>query len=188
MAKAAVRESPTEPSAEPASPENVAVLAQRMTELEEKLAASEARVQELENPPTLPAPTPPSRRIFVAPAHKNERVLVQPGKVVSRPNPSAAMDADIRRDGDIWAHFRDGILVTDDPTVISWCEGHSDFCRDALHPRTKAWATLIEAQMVTSTQEARLPKNMDIGRLLEGDVTALVPGESIVDRARQRGE
>ena len=185
--KASTAETLTEMAAksEPSEgePTDVEALVREKVELEEKLRVSQGRVAELEHPPKPPEPTLPSRRIFVAPAHRNEKVLVKPGKVITRVNPGSPMDTDVRRDGDVWARFQEGILVTEDPDVVAWCEARPDFCRDARNPQTRAWAVMVEAQMETSTQESRIPKSVDIGRLLEGDISALAPGSSIVDRA-----
>lgn len=167
-------------------PINVAALVREKIELEEKLAASQSRVQELESPPAPPEPAAPTSHTFVAPAHLNEKVLVKAGVVKMRSNPGSPMDMAVQRDGDIWARFQDGILVTEDPLIIAWCVAHPEFCRDAADPQTKAWAILVEAQTETSSRDSRLPKNMDIGRLLAGDVTALAPEGSIVDRALRR--
>lgn len=188
MARTPVKESPTEPAAEPAPVSDVEALVQEKTALEERLATALAELEANKQrvlKESLPA-TPGPRRVFVAPAHQNEKILVKAGTPITRPNPAAAMDMVIRRDGDIWARFQDGILSTEEPEVIAWCEAHSNFCRDAEHPQTRAWAVMTEAQMETSTQESRIPKNVDIGKLLEGDISALAPGSSIVDRARER--
>jgi len=142
------------------------------------------------------------QRTFVSPAHKNEKFLVQAGKIVqAAPNSfSGGLPIDLRRDGDVWAEFHDGILLTEDPVVIAWCEANDgspipaiteddevtyepDICKDAEDPQARAWVALKENTLETSTKTASLPRDMDVGKVLRGEVEAISTGNSLVDRA-----
>ena len=140
-------------------------------------------------------------RRFVSPAHKNEQFII-PGTVVQAPPNafSGGMPIDLRRDGDVVVRFNNGILITDDPKVIEWCEARDgtvletdletgeatvcepDICRDAEDPQTRAWVALVENTLNTSTKEATLPRGLDVGKVLRGEQTA-VSGGSLVDQA-----
>jgi hypothetical protein len=156
-----------------------------------KMADLEALVQTaLKNAPKPPAEEtagpPPGTRVFVAPAYPNMRVLVKQGKLIQAPSPDGPRD--IRREGDVWAKFVGGILVTDDPDVIAWCEAHHDVCRDAYDPKTEVWVALVQAQRETATSEAKLPPGLDVEKLLEGDIAGLGGLTDLVKNARSAAE
>ncbi len=154
------------------------------------LLADQARLEEViaKLVKGAPAPAeassvPEGTRSFVAPAHPNGKFLVRQGKLIQAPSPEGPRD--IRREGDVWAKFTSGVLVTDDPDVIAWCEKHPELCRDAFDPETEVWAALIEAQRETATRGASLPPSLDVSKLLRGDLSGLGNLSSLTTRARQ---
>lgn len=68
----------------------------------------------------------------------------------------------VKRESDVWAKFINGVLVTDKPEVIKWCDEHPTICRRSDDPATKAWATLKDLQTHRANRE-RLhdPSEMD---------------------------
>lgn len=109
-------------------------------------------------------------RVFVSPQQKDTSFLVKPGTLVSFRDPNSPTGTrDVRRDGDIWAVFTGGYLVTSDSLVIAWAEAHPDICRDARDPRTAAWAALKERQMPAGNREALIEPSMDIDGIVFGD-------------------
>lgn len=96
--------------------------------------------------------------------HANSRFLVTPGKLVTgplHPGVPLGMTPASHREGDVWAQFSNGVLVTDDPTVISWCEAHPKVCRDARNPLTQAWAAIKEMQARVNNRDAVLDGSLD---------------------------
>jgi hypothetical protein len=100
---------------------------------------------------------------FVAAAeYANRDHLVVQGKPVYRPQEGATSPWMRSRDGDVWAKFVEGILVTDDLQVIEWCDAHPKICRRSDDPMTKSWATLKELQARRANREQLLdPSTMD---------------------------
>ncbi len=94
---------------------------------------------------------------YVASAtHANSRWLVRPGKVVATAVPAGVTTGIIplvKRDGDIWAKFVNGVMVTEDPIVIKWCGENTDICRRSDDPMTKGWATLKNLQARKANRE-----------------------------------
>ncbi len=79
-----------------------------------------------------------------APEYANEKILVHVGKEVRAPQEGVQFPGVRRRDGDIKAAFSNGVLVTNDPVVIKWCDDNPTKCRRADDPLTPSWATLKE--------------------------------------------
>jgi hypothetical protein len=97
---------------------------------------------------------------FVAAAeHATSDWLVEAGKLVKAPIPAGSTSGIVplvRRDGDVWAKFSNGVLVTKDPKVIKWCDEHSKICRRSSDPVTKGWATLKELEARKANREKLL--------------------------------
>ena len=87
---------------------------------------------------------------YVAAAeYANSRWLVVPGKAIAAPitaGGTPGMIPLVRREGDIWAKFVNGVMVTEDLAVIAWCDERTDICRRTSDPMTKSWATLKSLQ------------------------------------------
>ena len=94
---------------------------------------------------------------YVASAeHANSRWLVKSGKVISTAVPAGVTTSIIplvTRQGDIWAKFVNGVMVTEDPDVIQWCSDNTDKCRRSDDPMTKGWATLKNLQARKANRE-----------------------------------
>ncbi len=107
-------------------------------------------------------------RAFVSTAaHANTRILVNPdGAKVVNASPVAGaplgLIPSVRRDGDIWADFTEGVLVTKDPQVIAWCEANAKICRDASDPRTKMWVQMKNMQTQTPSRDVTLDPTIDV--------------------------
>jgi hypothetical protein len=118
------------------------------------------------------------RAFVAAKAYANYQVLVKEGTPVKLP-PSAMVTAGVegtlRRDGDIYARFRNGVLVTDVPEIIEWCLKHPDICQDADDPRAAAWASLKAGQTKTATSEATTDPGLDVTSLIFPDATPKTP-------------
>jgi hypothetical protein len=134
-------------------------------------------------------------RTFVSPAYKNQEFLIVAGKVISAPPNafSGGMPIDLRRDGDVWAKFVSGVLQTDNPVIIAWCEANDgsvledgevepDICRDVNDPQTRAWVALVEQTLNTGSKDATMPPGTDVGKILRGEATP-VGGSELMDRA-----
>lgn len=92
--------------------------------------------------------------------HANSRFLVKAG-VPTQAAPVAGSTLGIpplvNRVGDVWAIFTAGILVTDDPLVIKWCEENPTKCRRSDDPMTKSWATLKALSTDKANRERLVP-------------------------------
>jgi hypothetical protein len=86
----------------------------------------------------------------------NHRWLVKAGEPVYLRQEGATSPGMRSRDGDVWAKFVNGVLVTDKPEVIAWCEAHPTICRRETDPSTKAWATLKALQTRLANRERLL--------------------------------
>lgn len=124
---------------------------------------------------------------FAAPALMNNRVLVRrdPNMVANEP------DVDRK---DVWAKFQDGMCITRDKEVIAWLKAHSTsseeshalyhvemdqveratncphfaICRSVDDPNYNAWVDLEQRKQATPSEEAQLPKDFSLERLLAG--------------------
>jgi len=135
----------------------------------------------------------PGLRVFISPQHPNTSFLVKGGTVVSFRDPNSPTGKrDVSRDGDIWAEFHNGVLATDDPEVIAWCEAHGPYadahvayhkekgtdprrcqvrvglCCDASNPMAEAWAEFKAAQVPLANREATMPPGIDVDKILTG--------------------
>ena len=100
------------------------------------------------------APGNPELVAFVASSeHANRDWLVVQGTPVYKKEEGATSPGMRSRDGDVWAKFVDGILVTDDPRVIAWCDENTKICRRADDPMTKSWATIKALQARRANRE-----------------------------------
>jgi len=103
-------------------------------------------------------------------AHLNTEFMVEPGTPVKLP-PSPYTPPGVvsisHREGDVVARFVGGILTTNDPQVIDWCDNHPTICRPAADPRTKGWLALKNTQVATSTREAQ-NHDLDADELMFG--------------------
>lgn len=133
-------------------------------------------------------------RAYVAPVERNTRYLVKAGEPVAIRDPNSPTGERLtQRKGDIFVDFVDGICVLDDsdPDFVlkaDWCDAHSALCRDITDPFTEAWAYMTELKHETSSQSARLPKDINIEKILRGDPSGNVVPHSTVERARERAE
>ncbi len=99
------------------------------------------------------------------PEHANKRWLVKAGtpiKTAMAAGGSVGVIPLVTREGDVWAKFVNGVLVTDDPVIITWCDEHPAICRRSDDPATKGWATLKELSVHRSNRERLLdPSDMN---------------------------
>lgn len=121
---------------------------------EERKAAATALDQASVAPP--PEELRRMKSFVSAREHANASFLVKAG--IPTPLPAAfaagsSVQPLARREGDKWAHFVGGILVTDDPDIIAWCEIHPKVCRDSANPMTKVWATIKDMQARLSNRD-----------------------------------
>lgn len=124
-------------------------------------------------------------RGFAAPIEQNSRILVKPGKLVQiRDASSPTGMRDASRQGDKFAHFTNGVLVTDDPDIIKWCEEHPKTCRDVEDPMTSTWYMMRSAQIATKNREATLPSEVNVDAALAGDLSQLGGETKAVAAAR----
>jgi len=113
---------------------------------------------------------------YVAAAqHANSRWLVHPGEVVKAAIAAGVTTGIIplvKRDGDIWAKFVNGVMVTDDPAIIKWCGENTDKCRRSDDPMTKGWATLKNLQARKANREQLVdPSEMNADEAFPADLT-----------------
>jgi hypothetical protein len=103
------------------------------------------------------APTAESLVAYVAAGeHANSKFLVKAGEAVKGPasaNTSPGVISLWRREGDIWAKFVNGVMVTDDPLVMAWCSKNPTICRRSDDPLTKSWATIKDLQTKKANRE-----------------------------------
>ncbi len=113
-------------------------------------------------------------RTFVAAKQfENHKFLVVVGtNIVAAPHAGTPIGVQpiVRREGDVWARFTNGVLVTNEDKVISWCEEHPKMCRDAADPRTGPWATLKEMQTQTPSREVTLENSFDVDAAIFPDI------------------
>ena len=115
---------------------------------------------------TVAAPVDEALVSYVAAGeYANRDFLVVAGKPVAIPITAGSTPGVIpliKREGDVWAKFSSGVLVTDDPRVIKWCDEHPTICRRSDDPMTKGWSTLKELQTRRANREQLLdPTSMD---------------------------
>jgi hypothetical protein len=134
---------------------------------------------------------------FVNPTEPTTRYLVRKGEVVRlRDQNSATGFRDTSREtpgepekSDKWAVFRGGILVTDDPEIIAWCQEHDTICRDANAPGTEFWFNVKRAQIPLANQDPSLDQGIDVDAALRGEGIAPTKGQGgAVSSARQFAE
>ncbi|KKN83855.1 hypothetical protein LCGC14_0295080 [marine sediment metagenome] len=112
------------------------------------------------------APTEESLVAYVAAGeHANSKFLVKAGVVIKAPmtaNTPLGMTPLSSREGDVWAKFVNGVMVTDDPLVIKWCSERPAICRRSDDPLTKSWATIKDLQTKKANRELLIdPSAMD---------------------------
>ncbi len=133
--------------------------------------------------------------------HANSRWLVVPGKAIAAPitaGGTPGMIPLVRREGDVWAKFINGVMVTDNADVIEWCKNHTKICRRSDDPMTKSWATLKSLQARRANRERLLDSSeMDadeafpagmIGSLQEQAAKSGSPGAAAVESAETTKE
>ena len=89
--------------------------------------------------------------------YANSRWLIKPGKPVAAPIGSGTtpgMIPLVKREGDVFAKFVNGVLVTKDPDILKWCSEHTTVCRRSDDPMTKGWATLKSLQAKRANRES----------------------------------
>lgn len=103
------------------------------------------------------APADSNLVAYVAAAeHANLEKLVKAGNPIAAPMSASGPTGVIplmKREGDVWAKFVNGILVTDDPVVIKWCDENPSICRRESDPMTKGWATLNELSVQKANRD-----------------------------------
>lgn len=131
-------------------------------------------------------------RQFVSPHQPNSKYLAIVGKARAVPLSvnSNGIEILIDRQGDKWAEFASGVLTTDDPDVIEWCEAHTGDpkAHDAYHrahgmrnprdcgapvglcmpegPNVGVWAKLKELTISTANHDVQIPPEIDIDALV----------------------
>ena len=130
------------------------------------------------------------KRAFVFPLHINFKQLVRAGTEPSFELQARNPGTYSRRFGDVWLHVQGGILIIDPDTEegalqLEWCEANPSICRDAMEPQTEIWAALKEAQTPTPRKEPSLPQNIDVDKVMAGDMSGFMEAESIAARARR---
>ncbi len=88
--------------------------------------------------------------------HANSKWLVKHGtpvKVAIAAGVTTGIIPLVKREGDIWAKFVNGVMVTDVKEVIDWCSENTDKCRRSDDPMTKSWATLKNLQARKANRE-----------------------------------
>ena len=107
------------------------------------------------------APPPDGVYAYVASDEfANSRFLVkagEPTKAMPQAGSTAGIMPLVNRIGDIWAVFTAGILVTEDPLVIAWCEENQKKCRRSDDPMTKPWATIKGLSTDRANRERLVP-------------------------------
>jgi len=185
-------------------------------QVEARNAATAAAAAGIEQAKKAGKGPPPLRgvRVFICPQQPNSLFLVKAGTVISFRDPNSPTGKrDASREGDIWAEFIEGVLSSDDPEVIAWCEAHSvdealhqvyhrergqkscpiktGLCCDAAHPMAEIWADMKSAQMPLANREATMPPGTEVDKLLTGGVPAHQaggPGDKLVTAARARAK
>ncbi len=122
--------------------------------------------EDLQSKDTIAAPEAEAYKTFVSSEEfHNTRFLAKAGVAVKAPilaGSTSGIVPLVTRDGDLFAEFHSGVLVTKVPEVIVWCEEHPSVCRDATDPRTPGWATLKAMQTSKANREAALGREIDV--------------------------
>lgn len=148
-----------------------------------------------------------------APEYAQKSFLIKAGEPQAAPiqmGTNPGIKPLLRREGDKWARFVGGTLVTDDPDIIAWCDAHPTQCRRSDDPVTRGWHTLKEMQTRRANRdqamdasqmdaEASFPAGMKLSPLAEQAAKDDSPGGRAVaaaelsreaaerDRAEKRG-
>lgn len=138
---------------------------------------------------------PEGTRTFMAPTAPNSRFLAVRGRTITAPFQSGVLglQPDMRRDGDVWVEFIQGVCTTDDPMQVAWLEAHSGIpemhaayhkhfgedpaqcntplglCREQ-GPGMDVWAELKAGQHATSSRPATISSEIDIDAFMRGDL------------------
>lgn len=148
----------------------------------ERIEAARQKAREAIEELPKPAPRREGSKVFISPEYLNGKFLVKQG--ATRKERLADGRLIETRDDDLIARFRNGLLTTDDPDIIEWAKAHPEICRDADDPDTPAWVALKTATLATSRQDPSLPPEMDIAKLLRGEIQELVGGGPAGDLLR----
>lgn len=134
-------------------------------------------------------------RAFVNPTKPNTSFLVKPGELVRlRDQNSPTGYRDTMREGDVRAVFTSGVLVTNDPVIIAWCEANPDKCRDANLAGTEFWFNVRQAQIPLANRDPSLDQGIDVDAALRGEGIAPTKGaggavstaQAFADQANER--
>lgn len=152
---------------------------------------------------------------FVSPTQPNSKFLAIAGKPRAVPLSvnSNGIEILIDRAGDKWAVFASGVLTTDDPDVIDWCNAHTGdkVAHDTYHkshgmrnprdcgapvglcmpegPNVGKWAKLKELTMSTAAHDVMIPPEIDIDSLVRQAPAEFHNNSEVLDsevRARAR--
>lgn len=139
------------------APEAGVVSTEQRREVQGDLSEMKSAAQRFEKEDEVVAPDDGLVAYVASTEHANESFLAVAGKVrEGNPNVSGTVGLipAIQRDGDKWAKFVNGVMVTDDLDIIKWCDEHTKICRRSDDPMTKGWATLkaLEARMANREQ------------------------------------
>lgn len=140
----------------------------------------------------------PGRVAFVAPVHKNDTILIHPGKptlcVAGGDTPAVPGMAypggtEVRRLGDVFVQFIHGIAIFDpqdetDQLRIAWCEAHPETCRNAIDPMTDTWAAMKEGQTPLKDKEPGFDPSLDVDAVMRGDYSSFARSGSLASQAR----
>lgn len=135
--------------------------------------------EDLQSKDTIAAPEAEAYKTFVsAEEFHNTRFLAHPGEAVRAPilaGSTSGIVPLITREGDLFAEFHSGVLVTKVPEVIAWCQKHPSVCRDATDPRTPGWATLKAMQASKANREAALGQEINVDAMAFPDIPGADP-------------
>lgn len=132
-------------------------------------------------------------RIFLSPQHPKTKFLVKTGELKSFPDQNSPTGRrETHREGDVFAQFDGGVLATDNPDVIEWCEAHGPseelhiayhqtrgdkargcragqgVCCDSQDENAGAWCEMKAAQIPIASREATMSPSMNIDNILSG--------------------
>ena len=106
-------------------------------------------------------------------------VVGKPEKMPPHPGMSPGITPYSQRVGDKLVKFSGGVLVTNDEEVINWCKAHPQVCRDANDPRTQGWATMKAMQTDTASQDAPLPRSVDVDAMAFPEGIEIAPTQTL---------
>lgn len=135
---------------------------------------------------------PAGYRLFANVEEPNTRYQIAEGdNEDARNKPTMTFEGLIwprERYGDKWIKFSDGLLMTDDPDAIAWCEAHHPHILDMERPDADFLAKIAQMQTPREDYEPELNRDTDLLALAQKSIQSAVDAAVAQATERLKGE